>query len=188
MNIQIVSKELEKLAMLKFFPADQGARLGILEIVCAMAKTEEQVTWLVKRMTTMYNEWPGPKELRAMFCSKFRPADGVECYSAVFEDGIPSELEAGSTAGLLASRSQRLIGGEVAMFPESQAVIDELVRQMPKMPEPIYPANDRFSKLLGLTTTAPQDRPEAPAKGSTPQIITEADFARVIAERNAARP
>jgi hypothetical protein len=75
---------------------------------------------------------------------------------------------------------------EEPMSPRAQAVIAKLARQK-QMPM-ARSARDSFSRLLETITTAPQDRPDAPAKGSTPQIITEADFARVIAERNAARP
>ncbi len=45
-------------------------------------------------MIHLYAEWPGVYELRACFCSKFRPADGVEARSSVYLDGVPSERPA----------------------------------------------------------------------------------------------
>jgi hypothetical protein len=84
MNAKNVAKLLAKLGMLKFFPADAEARTGILEIVCQMASSEAQVEWLVNRMLSAYNEWPGPREMRACFCCRFRPADGVNAYSEKF--------------------------------------------------------------------------------------------------------
>src|SRR5690349_7814500 len=79
--------------MLKFFPSDREARAAIVEMICEMASDECQVEWLVARALRLYNEWPGPRELRAAFCSKFRPRDGINAYSTVYLDGIPSERE-----------------------------------------------------------------------------------------------
>ena len=84
MNVKQIARTLAKLTALKFFPAEPGARRGILEIVCAMASIESQAEWLVNRMLSAYNEWPGPQEMRACFCCRFRPADGVNAYSEKF--------------------------------------------------------------------------------------------------------
>ncbi len=78
---------------LKFFPGDPDARLGIAEQIADMARDADQVRWLVRRLPKLYPEWPSSLEVRAVFCSKFRPLDGIEAYSAVYLDGIPSERE-----------------------------------------------------------------------------------------------
>jgi hypothetical protein len=94
MNIEVVSRILGKLSVLRFFPADDTARAAILQMVCSMASNEDQVRWLVGRMTSgLYSEWPGPREMRACFCSKFKPADAINAYSEVYADGIPSEKQ-----------------------------------------------------------------------------------------------
>lgn len=90
-NAHTVAKTLAKLAMLKYFPADKEARTAIVEMVCGMASDEAQVDWLVRRVLALFNEWPGPQELRAVFCSKFAPRDGINACSQVYLDGIPSE-------------------------------------------------------------------------------------------------
>ena len=61
-----------------------------------MASSEEEIEWLVDRMTIsgLYSEWPGPGEMRACFCSKFRPKDGISATSSVYPDGLPSERAA----------------------------------------------------------------------------------------------
>jgi len=65
-------------AMLQYFPGERDARTAIMRIIDAMATTAEQVDWLAAEMITRFNEWPGPQALRALFCTRFRPADGKE--------------------------------------------------------------------------------------------------------------
>lgn len=80
------------LTVMLFFPSEPAARVALIRMVGEMAEKEDQVRWLVHRMTSgLYNEWPGPGELRAVFCSRFRPRDGITAYSSVYPDGIPSE-------------------------------------------------------------------------------------------------
>lgn len=65
-------------AMLQYFPGESAARAAIMRIIDAMATTTEQVDWLAAEMIRRFNEWPGPQSLRALFCMKFKPADGGE--------------------------------------------------------------------------------------------------------------
>lgn len=92
-NIKRAAESISRLAALKFFPSDANAQAGIVQIVCEMAHSNDQIDWLVNRMLVLYNDWPGPREMRACFCSKHKPKDGVECHSQVYYDGIPSERE-----------------------------------------------------------------------------------------------
>ena len=69
-----------------------------------MAETEAQVEWLVNRILDLSNEWPGPLVLRQIFCSKFKPQDGIEAGStALFPEGPPPEkrIEAPAKRALL---------------------------------------------------------------------------------------
>ena len=84
---------ISELAVLKFFPANnESVLLALVRLVSEMCHDEGEVRWLIDRMTSgLYGEWPGPAEMRACFCSRFRPRDGIEAYSTVYLDGIPSE-------------------------------------------------------------------------------------------------
>lgn len=106
MNVKEAAKEIGKLSLMKFFPGDESARIALVELVCGMAYDNEQIKWLVKRALALYNEWPGPRELRALFCSRWKPRDGVEAYSTVYiadenGGGFPRELPAAPAAKLL---------------------------------------------------------------------------------------
>lgn len=129
-DVKKATRTLGGLALLKFFPADDFARVELVSIVCEMASTNEQIEWLVKRARNAWNQWEGPRELRALFCSKFKPADGVECYSALpqFADGIPSEDESAAAPPRLPASARREIASRepVTASPSIAAVVSDL--------------------------------------------------------------
>lgn len=84
---------VSELAMLRYFPGDPGTRAAITALLVRMCSTSAQLDWLVRRTLELHNDWPGPIELRAVFCSKFQPKDGFEAWSEAFPDGVPSETE-----------------------------------------------------------------------------------------------
>lgn len=70
---------IARLSTLKYFPAKKATMVAVIgESVLEYASTDEEVEWLGKRMLTLYAKWPGPLELRAVFCSKFQPRDGID--------------------------------------------------------------------------------------------------------------
>jgi hypothetical protein len=55
-----------------------------------MCNNEQEVRWLIDRMTSgIYAEWPGPQEMRAVLCQRYKPRDGITAYSSVYPDGLP---------------------------------------------------------------------------------------------------
>ncbi len=85
-NVKRAIEQIGPLALMKFFPpkSEEGARTALVGMICEMASNNEQIEWLVRRALTLYNEWPGPRELRALFCSRYKPADGIEARSTVY--------------------------------------------------------------------------------------------------------
>ena len=79
---------LNCLSLLPFFPADEGARKELLKDVTRYATNDDQVRWLGQRAIQLYTDWPGARELRALFCSRFKPRDGWEVTSGQFAEGI----------------------------------------------------------------------------------------------------
>ncbi len=94
MNLETINNEVAKFGTMKYFPGDAAVRLALVEFMLDIAETEDQVRWLVKRVRTLYAEWPGEHELRAAFCSRYRPKDGINACSSVYLDGLPSERPA----------------------------------------------------------------------------------------------
>jgi hypothetical protein len=125
-DVAKAGSSLAGLALLKFFPSDEWARTELVKLVCEMASTNEQIDWLVKRARNLWSQWEGPHELRALFCSKFKAADGIDAYSelARFADGIPSEKE--SLPALPAAPMRALPSGNVSASPSIETTIRDL--------------------------------------------------------------
>jgi hypothetical protein len=85
------SAAVAKMALMAFFPGDPDIRAALVSVFMDMIDTEEQMEWLVKRALRLYARWPGVAEIRALYCSRWKPKDGIEAYSSVYIDGIPSE-------------------------------------------------------------------------------------------------
>jgi len=94
MDFDRVAKAVASLKLMKFFPGDEDACLALVTDFGEMAENEEQIEWLVRRVRNLYSEWPGIHELRAVFCSRFKPKDGINAYSTQFLDGVPPERPA----------------------------------------------------------------------------------------------
>jgi hypothetical protein len=77
-----------------FFPSDPEVRAGLITIFLNMIETEEQMEWLANRALGIYARWPGVAEIRALYCARFKPKDGMEGYSEAYPDGYPSERPA----------------------------------------------------------------------------------------------
>jgi hypothetical protein len=75
---QAISRCVGTLSMLKFFPAEAGAREAIMHLIDRMASNVEQVLWLEEAASVQFNDWPGPHDLRCLFCTRWKPADGHE--------------------------------------------------------------------------------------------------------------
>lgn len=149
-------KTIAKLTALKFFPTDPTGQKAVVEIAAKMATTNEQIDWVVAQMLVWYNEWPGPKEMRGVFCQRWKPADGGPniSVSQVFEGGIFPGCQAASGAGVPAI---------------SKA---EAVRLLAMAAEP----------LPEVAAATPIIRPKVTPIARTPQIITQADIDKAEAD------
>jgi hypothetical protein len=67
-----------RLGGLAFFPTDEAAKAEIMRLLQRLVSTSEQLEWLCTTMLDRVGTWRGPVELRGVFCTKFKPADGIE--------------------------------------------------------------------------------------------------------------
>lgn len=70
-------------ALIPFFPRDTNAQDYILAALRKMIATEEQLRWLTETAINSIQKWEGLPQLRGLFCSHFRPADGIEMECSV---------------------------------------------------------------------------------------------------------
>lgn len=187
-NVKRASESIGKLAILKFFPADDVARAEILKLICEMTTTNEQIDWLVNRARSLWNEWEGPRELRAIMCSKFRPADGIEVYSqlAQFAGGIPAEkqrtpqIEGPALKKLEAAIADREMQSlVVAMKPTKNL---NAIRGLPIKPGVVLPGETEDG---ALQRTIAEER-EKLEKARRPYAATDAQIAHIKRQQMAA--
>ena len=113
---------------LKFFPSDPDARIGIAEEICKMASDIRQVRWLVGRIPQLFTEWPGSREVRAVFIDRYKPVDGVTVYSTTFPHGIPSEFPEPEPR-LLEAPKQQAESTTASEDPEMAALVEKLANR-----------------------------------------------------------
>ena len=78
-----------------------------------MVCDSEELDWLVREAPRRYRQgWPGIEEIRALYCARFRPRDGVVVASTVYEDGIipgimdpPHLIADGPLGGLISANA-----------------------------------------------------------------------------------
>ena len=89
MNPAEIVEILQELRVLPYFPNDEYVLNSLVKLCGSMCRSLAEVQWLVNRMTSgIYTQWPGPAEMRACFCCRYRPKDGVSAYSSVYPDGL----------------------------------------------------------------------------------------------------
>ncbi len=92
MNPEHILEMLNELRALPYFPNDEYVMNALVRLCGSMCDTEDQVRWLVNRMTSgIYSKWPGVREMRACYVSRFKPKDGINATSEVYLDGLPTD-------------------------------------------------------------------------------------------------
>ncbi len=142
---------VDTLALMPYFPADQGTRSALVQQLAKMVTYNEEAEWLAYRATQVFQAWPGIREIRALFCKRFRPKDGVDATSLLYPDGFSSEAQLGPVpvAGLLPAVTERealaaasipashQIAGPSA-DPELATLVDDIASRV-EMPAPRRP-------------------------------------------------
>lgn len=147
MNPEIILELLDELAPLKYFPAAGAARISIARLIGSMAGDMGQVERLIRRMTdgSVFNEWPGPGEVRALYCSMYKPKDGIEAVSAIYLDGFPSDRP--RAPRIEAPERRRLAPGEPASADPELAKTVERMAAMRRAPPATKDEIDEIKRL-----------------------------------------
>jgi hypothetical protein len=94
-----------------FFPTDPLAKVALIDELAKIAANDEQLEWLMQRVQALFKVWPGLNEIKAVYCSRYKPLDGINVYSGVYPDGIPAAKANPAIAG---PELKQLPPGEVA--------------------------------------------------------------------------
>ncbi len=125
MNPREVLRILNGLRVLPYFPSDEYVMNALVRLCGSMCENLEQVRWLVDRMTSgIYAQWPGPAEMRACLCCRYKPKDGVSAYSSVYPDGLPPDPTAPPRMGIIGATLKALPPGHVVSAdPQAEAAV-----------------------------------------------------------------
>ena len=111
-----IAEAVEQMAMLQYFPSDASARKGIMHLLAAIVDRAERLQWLVDAMVNHIGTWYGPVELRGVYCTRFRPADGIEAYCIQSAGFTAMDIEAENNQGhprLDRQEAERLDGAAI---------------------------------------------------------------------------
>ena len=171
----VLEKCITRLALLPFFPSRHEERIELSDMIEEFAETDEQVDWLGRRMRVLYQEWPGPRELRACFCSRYKPKDGISVCSGKYAEGIPSE----------AKEERKLLppgrGEPVSADPVLAAAVVKAAEVMT-----IPPVSRRRQQVAQQLATI-LEPPKRIAGEPAPQVIKPEDVARAVRENRERR-
>lgn len=79
MNPTLITEAVRIMATCKYFPAGPGEREAVMEMLERMCGNNEAgLRWLTITLVNYVGEWPGPAQLRALYATRYRPADGIE--------------------------------------------------------------------------------------------------------------
>lgn len=112
------------MATIKMFPSDATVRSVIAREIRKLCPCLADAVWLADRMISLYDNWPGVRELRRVVCQSRIPHDGVMALgcSEVYPDGIPSERPQSRPVLALPAGSRN------TAVPELDAAIGDLAR------------------------------------------------------------
>lgn len=74
---------VEELAAIPFFPTGESARVAIATQIGKFVAEAHQLRWLVDAAINVMRKWDGIPELRGLYCTRFKPLDGVEGFCSL---------------------------------------------------------------------------------------------------------
>lgn len=112
LETQQIIGAVQELSILKFFPASPGEQQAVMDLLDKIVDSPQRLRWLVDTMVNYIGEWPGPAQMRALYATRFRPADGIEgthCAIAGFTpmDSERAALEARDNLKIEGARTAR---------------------------------------------------------------------------------
>lgn len=197
MNFEKITEIAMEMTLLPFFPSEPAARLAIVRMIGAMAQDEAQVRWLIGVMTSgAFAKWEGPAELRAVFCMKFRPKDGIEAVSSVYPDGMSREqLNPGKRLEIAAQPVRLLVGDVLAEAPELAEPLTLAVRNTSLAvrvghvePSIIRADENEYDALLRRVAECKREPAPDPLASVRPATDVEIEALKTEQQRNRKRP
>ena len=150
------AKDLEMavaaMSAMKFFPPAPATIAFVMDMLARMVDEKQKLAWLTETLVDNVSEWPGAAQVRALFCTRFAPADGIDgppCELGGFTaaDGERKYLEREAARGYIAAGdSPRRLTGEVEPVSASsdlQVLVEGIAKQKSMSGTPMTRMNER---------------------------------------------
>jgi hypothetical protein len=82
-----------RLTALEYFPSEAAARFEIARMFMRMVDDPKKLEWLVRTLVDRIGKYPGTREIRGVYCTRFQPFDGIE-ESSTLSGFSPADCEA----------------------------------------------------------------------------------------------
>ena len=69
---------VDELSIIPHFPHAENARVALAIQLSKFVSSAHQLRWLIDVAVNAMTEWRGLPELRGLYCTRFKPADGIE--------------------------------------------------------------------------------------------------------------
>jgi hypothetical protein len=106
---QITAAVLMMAEVIPFFPRTQLGQSAVVAALSAFVGTSEQLAWLAATACNGLRRWEGIAELRAIYATRFDPADGTKAGPCTTPGLTPADLEARHFDREVLETEQRLI-------------------------------------------------------------------------------
>lgn len=143
---------VSELGAIPYFPREAGAHTAIIRALCAFVASPDRLRWLVDTAVNRMAEWKGVAELRALYCTRWRPIDGIAGTVCTIPGYTPGDCEAEFQQRHVTGAQQKFLPApdDSEITPEERAQIDALDRKVK-----LGAAEERARKATGLTVKLP---------------------------------
>lgn len=147
---EVLTKALEELSSIPFFPTAEAAQLVIGKHMLKFVSGPTELRWLVDSAVNAMRKWEGIPELRGLYCTRYKPVDGVEgtCSLAGYS---PADNEAAGAAEIAYAPAMALLGDGREPDLEAEAAIADLAGgpvSLKRLPVPLQSDREYSRKLL----------------------------------------
>jgi hypothetical protein len=128
---------IRRLKQMRYFPVDAGMEGELMLELASMCHDAERLMWLSRRAIRLFPDWCGVGELRALYSSRWRPADGIRTFSGIFlategSDGYPVNDREGDNLSRLICPPRPMLQIEAPELPigkvSADARLDRIAR------------------------------------------------------------
>jgi hypothetical protein len=143
-----IAAAMAELGAIPFFPSDPAAQLVIARHVAKFVGGVKELRWLVDASVTVMQRWAGIPELRGLYCTRYKPADGIEA-TCMLPGYTPEELEMAAAYALPEpSGNPLLIEGEIEVIQSAIGSPVEPKKVFKRLPVPTREDREYSRKLL----------------------------------------